>query len=401
MRYRLALLAAAFLFLVASPGLPQGQGHGVSILASDPKLVEVRPQEVITQPFVVTNGTKAKREFVAEVQLPKGWRAVTRELPYQLEAGEQDVRLVSFYVPLSALAGRYSLLYRAKDPRNAQIKAEEKVDIVVLPVVRVVLTAEEIPQRVIAGKTYRATFKVLSRSNVKAAVVLSLKSSNDFRATASPDHVDLPPGGSREIQVDVRTDEKLNRVLRHRLVLRAKVDQVADEDAPSASIQVEVIPRVTGEVDRYRRIPAQVKTSWGHENGGSNAQVELSGYGFLDKDETREVDFLFRQPSGSDDLLFGFQDEYRISYATPDLDLHLGDRGYGLSALTEQYRYGRGFEARTELKSLEVGGYYMETHREQPGQRQLALALSERVRDDLDLGMNYLKKKSPPRMRTS
>lgn len=386
--------------LAVLPLLAQGQGQGVTVRPSDKKLLEARPQQVVTVPLLVTNQTKQARELRGTVELPEGWRLVAREFPFRLDPGEDDVRLVSFQAPLTAAAGTYQITYRVLDPRDPQVRAEESLRVTVIPVIRIKVSLLEIPERVIAGKPYEATFEVVSYSNVAIGVSLSIDSSDQFPASIEPKALELQPGARHKVTAKVGTAEELNKQLRHRLRLTARAGHEKRTSEDSAAAQIEVIPRVTGQLDPYRRIPAQMQTSFGYEDDETNLQLEVYGAGYLDESHSRYVDFLFRQPVASKEILFGFQEEYRFSFTTPKHEFHLGDRGYGLSPLTEQYRFGRGLETVFRKDSFHVGGYYMETHREEPTEEQVAATMGYSFSDRAGLDLHGLKKKSPTAMRT-
>jgi hypothetical protein len=101
----------------------------------------------------------------------------------------------------------------------------------------------------------------------------------------------------------------------------------------------------------------------------------------------------------TDNALFGFEEEYRISYRSGQKELHIGDQGYGLSPLTELFRFGRGVEVGTGWKDYLVNGYFMETHLEDPETKQVGTSATYSASELLDLKLNFLKKKSGFRRR--
>lgn len=371
----------------------QGKGHGVEVQPPAPKQVEARPQQFLTIPFRVTNRTGTRREFREKISLPKGWRLIAGQFPFRIDPGKTELRLVSLYVPAGTRAGRYQLAYKVEAPGKPEIQDQEKADIIVPPVIKLEVQQETFPERVIAGKTYEAVFSIISRSNVKAEITVSLKSSHKFPATAVPAKFQFAPGGTQKVRVRVQTDQGIDSIIHHRLTIKANGRSAGKTASASRSIQVKVMPRVSGKVDRFRRIPARLSLSWGYEDQKDNFQWELSGGGFLDEKRMRSIDFLFRQPLRGDEFIFGFQEEYRIDYSGPLADVHLGDRGFGFSPLTELYRYGRGIEAGLHRDAFRFNAYYMETRWEEPKETQVGTALGYRVSDAIGLGINYLKKK--------
>jgi hypothetical protein len=123
-----------------------------------------------------------------------------------------------------------------------------------------------------------------------------------------------------------------------------------------------VIPPVSGDTDPYVRIPVQFRYSAGQDSDKSaGAQVEINGHGAIDESGKRKIDFLLRGPDLEKHTLYGLRDEYRFSYSDDKFDLHIGDRTYALSPLTERYGYGRGAEADYHDGPVGAGLFYMQS----------------------------------------
>ncbi len=131
--------------LFLSPTFAQQENIGVSIQHSGPKLVETEPGQVLTTIFLVTNITDQKHEFSEEVELPSEWRLIIRGFPFELDASESDTRMVSFSVPPTALAGRYQVTYSVQNSEDANITAEQAIDVVVLSLARLEVMLQEAP----------------------------------------------------------------------------------------------------------------------------------------------------------------------------------------------------------------------------------------------------------------
>ena len=119
------------------------------------ELLETGPRQILTTVFRITNPTDEKREFVTEVKLPPGWTPITRDFPFELNPGQTDTKLVSFFVPQTTVAGRYEIIYVIKDRKYPAIHDFYTVYVVVLPVNKLQATLLESPGYVIAGEQYR------------------------------------------------------------------------------------------------------------------------------------------------------------------------------------------------------------------------------------------------------
>ena len=394
---RIKLLIVCILLTLPSASA-QGKGQGVDVRASRSKVIQVKPKHIFNAPFRVFNKSGKKRELLEQLDIPEGWRHIASELSFVMEPGDFELRLASVYVPITALAGKYKLVYTIRDPRDRSVIDKEEIQVNVTPVVKLEYVADEVPERVIAGRSYIVKFKVVSSSNVPAEVKVTLTSAYGLAATADATRFKLDPGGSKLITVKVKTTEDIEKKIRHQLNIDASTDAGGGASF-SKNIQVDVIPRVTGKLNRYRRIPAEFEVVYGHEENEQNVSFQVAGGGLFGKEETHEVDFIFRRPMDTDNTLFGFEEEYRISYWSGQKELHIGDQGYGLSPLTELYRFGRGVEVGAGWKDYLVNGYFMETHLEDPETKQVGTSATYSASELLDLKLNFLKKKSGFRRR--
>lgn len=375
------------------------KGHGVSVRSVGPKLLETEPLQIQIIPFLVTNNTSIRSEFLENVQLPEGWRLISGNFPFELGAGKTDVRLVSFVVPITTPAGRYEIIYTVKDQNNIKIRDEDRIEIVILPVARLEIIKRDVPERVIAGKKYHADFLVINRSNVRTLIALDINSSEGYPAVtniAPHSRFLLAAGTSQKITIAVTTDKAIREKITHHLTVHVKaIDSNKDDVTAAITTLVEVIPRVTGISDRYHRISTWLRIATMSEEGQIATQSEFAGSGYLDEAETLWIDFLFRRPDTTDNGIFGVREEYRLSLRSQRHEIHVGDRSYSLSPLTEQYKYGRGVEGTFNLKNLRLGGYFVDTRVEGGGgsvEEERASFLGYRFGQSLTLDLNYLNK---------
>ena len=94
-----------FIVLLLASVLVKAQGGGVDVTLADASLLTVKPREVVTRVLQVTNRTGATGTFEGRLLLPRDWRAITPEFPFQLAPGASVMRLVSFFAPENTAAG--------------------------------------------------------------------------------------------------------------------------------------------------------------------------------------------------------------------------------------------------------------------------------------------------------
>lgn len=360
-----------------------------------PPLIEVKPGEIVSATFVVENMTDSEETFEEALALPEGWLLVTPPEVFTLGAKEEQVRMLAFRVPGAAEAKEYSLAYSVRSKRNYAIKDEATIRISVLSVSGMKFFLESAPDTVTSGESYEITARLTNGGNHALTVVIPARSSSGYPLTLSANELTLNPGESASVSVSVRTPSKIQKSLKHIVTLEA----LSEED-PSIRSSLLVVTEVLSQkakVDLYHRVPATLTLrSMGQRNetDADGFDVELEGKGTLEEGGRRWVEFLFRGPDTEDKGLYGDRDEYYMNYLDPDMDLRLGDQGYGLSYLTSFSRYGRGFEAKyhPEDKPFGFGGYFVKDRFDTPDWEEEGVYVGSSLSSHAKLKLNYFKK---------
>jgi len=392
---RIGGLLLVIVCILASASAP-AEGSGVQVRPTGTGIVETKPREVVTVAVRVTNVGREKAKFLGRVNLPRDWKLVTEDFPFEIAAGESDVRLVSFFAPRVALCGKYRIVYSVTDAAIPSVSDTCTITVIVVPVAKLEATLLRVPQYVIAGEDYQASFFIVNQGNSPSMVAVKVESSDDFPAEVDAENIELGAGESRRVTVTVRSDPEVRRSVRHRLKLTASASELKDQEvSASARSFAEVIPRIAGIEDPFHRLPVKVRFRSVMERNGETEQgfqAEISGSGTLDEQGTKQLDFLFRGPDIWQRSVFGERDEYRLAYQTEKYGVRLGDHYYSLSPLTELYRYGRGAEGRLNLGSFTLGGHRVESRWLEPKEEQTAAHLTYLMNESYQFGLIYLKK---------
>ena len=387
------IILAFFIFIIV---FAQAEDNGVEVLALGPEMREVKSREIVVIPFRVSNTDSKTHEFIGKLNLPEGWLPITGEFPFKLDPGKSEVQLISFFVPQTALARSYEITYLVRDRAFPSISDRHSIMVVILPVAKLKVEIQKAPEYVITGEDYQSCFIIVNEGNVVITIGLEIESGNDYPASADVMKFQLLPGESKTAIVTVKTDEKMHRELRHRLELKARILELKyNTITTSVCSWVKIVPRITAVEDPLHKIPVKVKlrsVMEEDEERKGGFQSEISGYGTLDEEGTKHIDFLFRGPDIQEKSIFGERDEYRLSYWTDDFELHLGDRGYSLSPLTEMNRYGRGIEGKLNIGTFDLGGYYQKNRWIEPAHEGVAAYLYYNIGEDQKVGVNYLEK---------
>jgi hypothetical protein len=370
------------------------QENGVEVRPNGIELLETEPRRIATAVFQVTNETSEKEKFLSEVKLPQGWMLVAESPSFCLGPNESDTRLVSFLIPQTALAGQYELTYLVKAEKHPSITDSSTIDVVVLPVRKLDVKLLEAPEFVIAGQDYQASFAVINGSNTESKVSIKIDSGENLPFAVDAEEFELTPGESKRLEVVVSTDVNRKELLRYHLRLTAQTLKDQEVKAQATSY-VEILPRTTGTLERFHKIPTELTFSYVTKRNGEHDagfQTTVSGSGTSDEDETRGVRFFFRGPDVQDKSIFGRYDEYRLTFWTRYYELRFGDLIHSLSPLIENYRYGRGIEGKLNLNNFRVGAYHMETRWFEPEEVHIAGYVDYLILDNFQIGLNYLNK---------
>jgi len=374
--------------------MAQGKGQGVEVRLVSPRLQDTEPGRILSFSFHITNYSGAQQEFQERLELPDGWQAIIPLATFVLRDGESITRLVALQVPPDARAGRYDVTYGVRGLRDYGLQDADTASVAVLPVTKLALLIEDKPERVIAGERIEAKLRLVNQGNNELKVALEVSSQENYPAQIEPAEVSVPAGGSVPLTLTVETDPKESRL--RTLVIGVKARALEAEEGvgtAAATVTVEIIPRVTGELDIYHRLPVDLTLRLAGEEGNLRAQVALEGKGTLDEEGTRHVEFLLQAPDMDDAGPFSEPDLYRLRYRDPRVGLRLGDQNYELSRLTSSWSYGRGvgIDYHPPEQRGSVGGYFLNTRWGTPEREELGLYAGYRVNDKVSARLNFLR----------
>lgn len=375
----------------------EAQQRGVQIRLSGQELFETAPKNVLTTTFEVVNTSDEELEFISDIKLPPGWKIITPFFPFRLAPNASEIRLVSFFVPRSALADKYELSFQVRANRDPSISNIARIFVEVLSVTKLQVKLLQAPEYVIAGDKYDVRFSIINESNTDKSVIINVQSSQNLPCVFKPRKMELAPGEARPVNVTVKTDEKIKEAFKHFLKLTVQDAKDAELKGQARS-SVNIFPRITGETDLYHRIPAELAVRIDGRRGEESEhmlQGEFSGKGSLDEQGDHQVAFLFQGPDTLENgLAFGEHDRYFLGYQNKRLDLGVGDDYFFLSRLTEQSIDGRGVNGSLHTGDFEFKAYYMETRRLDPEEQEIAFQLGYVFSDRDRVGLNLFNKKN-------
>jgi hypothetical protein len=131
-----------------------------------------------------------------------------------------------------------------------------------------------------------------------------------------------------------------------------------------ASARVTIVPEPNRDIDRYLRLPTDIKLRAANSDGVS--PIEAFGRGLLRDGGSTSMDFLIRGPAARN-TAFGEQDEYRLGFASKSWRARFGDQIFMLSPLVSSGTEGFGAGA-DGTRGMVSGGAYAQQYRRIAGQ---------------------------------
>lgn len=329
-------------------------------------VIETKPRNKITIVFSVKNNTDISRNVIPEVELPENFNLITEIAPFSLEREGTELVFINFFIPQKTPVGPYKISFFAADADNPDNKTSIVTDINVIPSYSLDINLLESPKYVFAGDNYTLLYRIENNGNLDTNVILNTNSSDGLAFKLEEVPLDAPflinYSESKIIKLTVKTDEDINRIISHRFALT--VSAVGDPDIKAEQINyVEIIPKVSMEVDPYHRFPIEFTlmestrkyNNWMHVFGG-----RIYGNGTLDEEGYYNLRFLInkRLDTEDDTILSNPQDQFSISYWTEKVELWLGDHSFTLSPLIENNLFARGFRSRMIFPRVSFGAYY-------------------------------------------
>ncbi|MBN2735875.1 MAG: hypothetical protein JXR70_02765 [Spirochaetales bacterium] len=342
---------------------------------------EVDPGSHLTFTLSVKNNSSSVMKIFPELKLPEGWQIIIPDFDYTLFPGEVSFRMGSVLIPGRTLAGDYILKYLAKDLQGNSLGFFE-FSVRVLTQVEFLIELLHAPDYIIAGEDYHVSYIVYNTGNTASPLEYSVISGENLGFLLENSQSSYPPvmkaGSSLQIDIQIGTPKSLSKLMSHRLELRIPLPPKAQARLGKKILQgvtyVEIVPPVSGKGEDFFTLPGSLSNSMTGQFLLENKVVSNNIFqmkGSLDENSYHNLDVYLEKTmdSSSSDfqqVLINAEDEYRVKYRNPHFDVLLGDAGYSLSPLLEEYRFGRGVQSRLFFGPFQAGGYYHQTYLENP-----------------------------------
>jgi hypothetical protein len=386
------LLFASVVILLA--GRAGAGDPGIAIAPATGPLLESRPREIVTCAFLVANWGEDDLELATSVELPPGWHLLTSDGMLSLKAGRRETSIVSFLVPRTARAGSYTVGFSVRHTETGQNAGSSVLQVDVVPVSELRLQVVSSPGFVVAGNPYQVSLALTNLGNSTAEVEIQAASRTGYAPAPRTGTRELEPGESSAWVIEARTDPDIRETVKERLSVAARTVKGPPAKAQVSSY-VDILPRVTGSANRFRKLPVSASIAYFNErngNGCSGVQTSLVGSGDLDEDGGHHVKFVLRGPHSGLSRLLPEREEYFVDYAAGGRSVILGDYGYSVSPLTRSHIPGRGGRTSFSLGHLGIGAHHMKSRWAEPQEEETAAYVDYGIGAGSMVGIRYLRR---------
>lgn len=307
--------------------------------------------------FTLKNNFSENKIYSLRVETSDSFiRPILTKDEITIAANDNTVYIIPLRITAETPSGKHFITLHVSE-KNSDNKFSQTTEIIVSAHRNLSLNALESPEFVRAGQTIKASF--ILKNNGNSTENLTLESKN---ATIEENNtLVIRPGETKIISINKNTDPNLGKNDFQNLNLT-----VHSLDYPKESLMaysnVKIISVKPVEDDIYFRLPVSASLSFiGIRNSGvyqDGFQGDIYGKGSLKNNNKSQIEFRAVSKNPIEFNAFTPYEQYFINYKNANFFVHLGDKTYSSSYLTEFARYGRGAEVRYDFKKISIGGFY-------------------------------------------
>ncbi|WP_426478137.1 hypothetical protein ACP3T3_01255 [Chryseobacterium sp. CBSDS_008] len=376
-----------FIILLLFPAFIFSQQQSNRLISKKDSLM---PGMSTSIPFTLENNSAESKTYDISVATSSpSINPILAKGEFQMAPYETSVYLVPLRVGAETGQGTYSVTLNITDRNGISFAKSSKIT--VSGNSSLLVTALNTPEFVRAGETIRASFLLKNNGNITEKLVLGSKNA----IVDNESSLVLAPNESTIITIHKVTSPELaqNEFQNLNLSVRSKNNPKENQDVYASTQVISVKPT---ENDIYHRLPVAVSLSFiGMQNLGvynDGFQGEIYGKGTLDKDNKNQIEFRAVTHNPVALNTFTQYEEYFVNYKRDIFFLHLGDKTYSSSYLTEFARYGRGAEIRYDFNKVSFGGFYNHPRFFRDIKDEFNMYSTFKIRKESEISVGYLYK---------
>jgi hypothetical protein len=342
-------------WMMICPIVASAQQEEILLRLMNDSLLTISPGVTFNVAVKVVNNSDNDEMVSIKIRMPNGWRCFSPLNSIRVSGSGHIIKILTLKAPSNAISGNYDILIEAANSKGTKL-CEIKVPVFIESKLELAVALIEGTEYVFSGDSVLVKFSLQNRSNCLTEIKTRLKGTGiDEERMFS-----LAPDSEIVITKKILTEKGIVESSRKNLSLSATINNYP-KTYTSCSFPFTIIPSSGSRSDTWDKIPVLVSTFFVSDNPGGKRMYalmsDISGEGFLDNRQTKNISFHIQGPDRQGKPLYGVYDEYFIKYRSPHLKLLLGDHIYALSCLTEYSRYARGGAAEYSFKNFRFGSF--------------------------------------------
>lgn len=264
--------------------------------------------------------------------------------------------LIPISIPRHAKAGSYDLTFVIR--QHGSIISQVKTTFIVPKRIDIRVDLISKPPYARANDTIRAEFLISNNGNDRE--VLLLRSRNCM--IRGNNTVSIPTDSTLIISVEMIPDQTLLRIEDKAIDLSAAI--LGAERSESDQEIIRIYPIRTRQIDPYFRYPISFRSNYVYRTSNGEGimngyQYQISGRGAIDVKKKHHILFDYRGPGDVRVTRLGNFAQKYVQYYSERMDIFVGEKSFGLSNLTENFRFGTGVDVNAKINNhLKIGAYY-------------------------------------------
>lgn len=315
------------------------------------------PGTITSIPFTVENkfSVRTSYDLTVETSDPNIIPILTKG-EIEISPEEKTIYLVPVKIASETPHGKYTVTLYGSEKSTGE-RFSKHFEFIISESRKLSLTSLNAPEFVKAGETITSTFLLKNNGNFTENLILESKNAIIDQNVS----LILSAGEQKTITVLKKTNPELGKNEMQNIMLSVYSADNPKENQ-SAYTSVKIISVKPSDEDIFHRLPAAFSLAFtGMQNRGefqNGFQGEIYGKGSLDKENKNLIEFhaVTKNPVAFNS--FTKYEEYFVNYKRENFFIHLGDKNYFSSFLTEYARYGRGAGVRYDTEKLSFGGFY-------------------------------------------
>lgn len=272
----------------------------------------------------------------------------------EIEAQQRETIILPINIAKDCPSGMHTIVLKVLNVKTTSYQLFD-INIQILRNEDLAITPLSTMEYIRAGDTIITDYVIKNLGNTRQLVKLNTNNG----VLKNQEEIYLKPQEEKIITLYKLTNPKATKTYSQVLDLNIKG---IDKNVLSAYTNVNVIPINPEKIDAYKRIPIQLTLRYinmrQQEKQLSGFQGELFAKTTLAKEnnDMLEVKLITKNPVGQ--YYYTQYDEYYASYKNQNTYVHIGDKSFNSSYLTEFSRYGRGIELQHKFNKVALSAFY-------------------------------------------